>query len=302
MDASTPTKKILSFSCPAVRHLAWLCMAPQLISSSSLFEPGRYLPPDYLDTLQAWDRNPESAPRLLREPPQRRLGFYFERLYEVLLSDLLGWDILLKNAQIQSNGRTLGELDFIVQNPIDDRIEHHEIAIKYYLGVPRGSHEALWYGPNARDRLDLKSDRLINHQSRRTHQPETLQLLKRHGITGPITARVFMPGYLFYPLNEPISAPGSAPSNHLYGWWAYASEVTKADTANWVLLQKPHWVGPWHQSEAPQPQESTQALTMIDHDQIPRLFAELAYDRASDTWCEQRRLFIVPGSWPAGAK
>lgn len=301
MDANTSSKEILSFSHPAVRHLAWLCNAPQLITTSALFEPGQYLPPDYLEILQGWDQKPETAPALLREPPQRRLGFYFERLYEVLLSDLLGWKILLKNEQIQSDGQTLGELDFVVHNLTDDRIEHHEIAIKYYLGVPGTGDEALWFGPNARDRLDLKSDRLVNHQSKRTQKPETLELLAKHDITGPLLARIFMPGYLFYPLSRPISAPRTAPTNHLRGWWAYADEISETDTSAWVQLHKPHWVGPWRQSESPQAHESKAALTLINQDQIPRLFAELGYDQASNTWREQRRLFIVPRSWPTGS-
>ena len=135
MDAKTANNQIPELKTPAIRHLAWLCRAPQLLHSSLTFEPARYLPVDADKTLRLWDQNPETAPALLKEAPQKRLGFYFERLYRVLLQDLLGWDILLQNQQIQSNGRTIGELDFVVHNRLEDRIEHHEIAIKYYLGV-----------------------------------------------------------------------------------------------------------------------------------------------------------------------
>ena len=40
-----------------------------------------------------------------------------------------------------------------------------EIAIKYYLGVPEQAGRTLWYGPSAKDRLDLKADRMLNLQS-----------------------------------------------------------------------------------------------------------------------------------------
>lgn len=299
MDVSTPNDSLLNFRHPAVRHLAWLCSAPQLIDAPSVFEPARHLPSNYLQRLCEWDKRPETAPSLLGEPPQRRLGFYFERLYEVLLSDLLGWKILLKNAQIQSNGHTLGELDFIVHNTLDDRIEHHEVAIKYYLGVPTSEGDALWYGPNARDRLDIKSDRLINHQSRRTHQPETLELLATHGITGPLAARIFMPGYLFYPLLQPLAPPTMTPPNHLRGWWAYTDELEQTDTATWVQLRKPHWVGPWCQTAVPSTEETAQTLARINEDKIPRLFSDLGYDPNTRTWIERRRVFVVPASWPA---
>ncbi len=302
MDVRSPTNSLLEFRQPAVRHLAWLCSAPPLIHSRLSFQPSDYLPDHYLDLLRDWDRAPETGPALLREPPQKRLGFYFERLYEVLLTDLLGWDILLKNTQIQSNGHTLGELDFVVHNRTDDRIEHHEIAIKYYLGFASNGAPVLWYGPNARDRLDLKSDRLINHQSRRTHQPETLAILAEHGIAGPLTARIFMPGYLFYPLAEALESPSKTPDNHLRGWWDYADNLTGTDTSSWVQLHKPHWVGPWRQDTLPATQEASQEIARINQDQIPRLFSELVPDGQSDGWVEQRRIFVVPSSWPTQAR
>ncbi|WP_203301658.1 DUF1853 family protein [Marinobacter sediminum] len=298
MTVRTPNNSLLEFRHPAVRHLAWLCSAPQLLFASASFQPADYLPADYPERLLAWDQNLDTAPALLREPPQRRLGFYFERLYEVMLTDLLGWPILLKNAQIQSNGHTLGELDFVVHNTTENRIEHHEIAIKYYLGVPNGNDTALWYGPNARDRLDLKSDRLINHQSTRTHQPETQALLSDHGITGPLTARIFMPGYLFYPLSDYLEPPAETPTNHLRGWWTYANDLTTTDTSSWVQLHKPHWVGPWRQFETPEADSTEHSLTLIKHDQIPRLYAELWFDQPTNSWCEKRRIFVAPAEWP----
>ncbi|MBD3641733.1 MAG: DUF1853 family protein [Marinobacter sp.] len=283
---------------PAVRHLAWLCHTPQLLSSPLSFEPARYLPPSHLEKLKAWDLDLHKAPDLLREPPQRRLGFYFERLYQVLLEDLLGWEILLKNQQIQSNGRTIGELDFVVHNRADDRIEHHEIAVKYYLGVPKAGHPTLWYGPNARDRLDLKTHNLIHNQSRRTHQAETQALLERIDIAGPLTARIFMPGYLFYPAGSSISAPDYVPDSHLRGSWLYLSRARAMDTSRWVPLHKPHWIGPWLQDDPPEPDTAIEALERIERHAIPALFAVLEKDAPGGVWRETDRIFVVPENWP----
>ncbi|KEF32944.1 hypothetical protein D777_00506 [Marinobacter nitratireducens] len=298
MELSDQNRKLVAFHNPAIRHLAWLCGAPQLTQSSMTFQPSSYLPEDYLDILLQWDRNPDLGPTILKEPPKRRLGFYFEQLYEALLTDLLGWKILLKNAQIQSGGKTLGELDFVVLNTTDDRIEHHEIAIKYYLGVTESDGKNWWYGPNARDRLDLKTHSLLEHQSQRTREPETQALLQKHHIDAQLTARVFMPGYLFYPNTPAIAAPSSAPRDHLRGRWVYASATPYEDTSCWVQLLKPHWIGPWTQSQRPLESESAKALALIEQDNIPRLFAKLAYDEALQQWCEVERIFVVPGSWP----
>lgn len=53
---------LFQFHTPAVRHLAWLCHAPQLIQHTSIFEPARYLPDNYLVILQEWDKTPSAGP------------------------------------------------------------------------------------------------------------------------------------------------------------------------------------------------------------------------------------------------
>jgi len=298
MTANLTSKLINSYQTPAIRHLAWLCQAPQLMHSPITFEPAQYLPSDYPDTLAAWDKETETAPPLLSEPPQRRLGFYFERLYQVLLEDLLGWPILLKNQQIQSNGRTIGELDFVVLNKKNDRIEHHEIAIKFYLGVSGQNGSTLWYGPNARDRLDKKTNSLLEQQSRRTQLPETLALLSEFDITGPLTPRVFMPGYLFYPDDQQVETPDYVPEDHLRGRWMYAHDARKLNTSHWVVLNKPHWIGNWCQSVQPDKEHVLEALARVESKSVPQLFAIMQEDRQTGSWAETDRLFVVPEAWP----
>src|SRR5690554_1995355 len=152
-----------------IRHLAWLCQAPQLYRGALTFDPVAWLPADYRHKLQYWDMHPESMPSLLQQATQRRLGLYFEQLYACLLQDLLGWELLARNLQIRDERRTLGELDFLLRNPLTGEVEHHEIAVKFYLGhTDAVSRRVRWYGPNSRDRLDLKTDRLLQHQTRLT--------------------------------------------------------------------------------------------------------------------------------------
>tara|TARA_R110002167_G_scaffold61506_9_gene173442 strand:+ start:432 stop:1328 length:897 start_codon:yes stop_codon:yes gene_type:complete len=298
MNANLASELINSYHTPAIRHLAWLCQAPQLMRSPITFEPAQHLPSNYSDILNAWDQDIEAAPSLLSEPPQRRLGFYFERLYQVFLEDVLGWPILLKNRQIQSSGRTIGELDFVVHNKKDDRIEHHEIAIKFYLGVSECAASTLWYGPNARDRLDMKTTSLLEQQSRRTQLPETIALLAESHITGPLTPRIFMPGYLFYPDDQPAVTPDYVPAGHLRGRWTYAHDARAIDTSQWVVLNKPHWIGNWFQSEPPETEHTQEALKRVENKSVPQLFAVLREDRQTGNWLETDRVFVVPETWP----
>lgn len=293
------------FRVPAVRHMAWMCQAPQLLESALCFNPREFLPHDALSTLQRWDADPNSGPAVLTEAPNPRLGIYFESLYECLLRDLLGWEILARNLQIQSDGITLGELDFVLRNPRTDACEHHEVAVKFYLGYNnrdvnnRDAGVTLWHGPNAVDRLDLKTRNLLEHQSQRTRLVETADALANLGITGPLTKRIFMPGYLFYPREPLLSAPEHVPVDHLRGAWLTLDDARKMNTVHWVPLRKPHWLGPWQQTDSPDQQSALASLQEIQDSGTPRLFANVEYDPTSSLWIETDRFFVVPGHWPA---
>ncbi|WP_372966245.1 DUF1853 family protein, partial [Marinobacter sp.] len=199
MSTNSDSLFLHSLKTHAIRHLAWMCEAPQLLASPISFYPDQFLPENYQAILTHWDNNPDASPERLSEPAEKRLGHYFERLYEVMLSELMGWQVILKNQQIRQSGQTIGELDFVVKNPESGELEHHEIAIKYYLGVTAEDRPTWWYGPNARDRLDLKTQHLLLHQSQMAQRPETRNVLAEFGIHNPVKPRIFMPGYLFYP-------------------------------------------------------------------------------------------------------
>ena len=286
------------FKTPAIRHLAWLCEAPQLLASPLTFYPARFLPEDYLSVLTHWDTHPESVPERLLTATERRLGHYFERLYEVMLSELMGWPIVLKNQQIRQDGRTIGELDFLVRNPQSGQLEHHEIAIKYYLGVPGPDSGTWWYGPNAHDRLDLKSNHLVSRQSQLAQRPETQNLLTELGINETAKPRIFMPGYLFYPDKTKVTLPNTVPDTHLTGRWCYARDLDRSQTVHWVPLNKPHWIGPWSQAHTPDADKALASIQWVESHSIPVLFAEMTWHTALECWVEDDRWFVVPQGWP----
>lgn len=200
---------------------------------------------------------------------------------------------------MRREGRTLGELDFVVHNRDEDRVEHHEIAVKFYLGVANAdSSSALWYGPNAQDRLDLKIKRLLTHQCRMTERPEARQLLESQGIEQPYP-RLFMPGYLFYPRGSELSAPTNTPASHCRGEWCRAESLAEEDVLDWVMLQKPHWLGRYQSDTTPDSHDAAAALKAVQLGAPPRLFAQMAPYSSGNGWEEVRRIFVVPARWPA---
>lgn len=290
--------RLTRFRTPAIRHLAWMLRAPNLLASPQVLS----LPDasSLLARLEQWDRAPQTAPAMLNQPPEKRLGQYFERLYACLMADLLGWELLGRNLPVRGKEKTLGELDFVLRHPKTGHVEHHEIAVKFYLGHPSpDTGKPLWYGPNARDRLDIKTDHMLGHQSRMIERPETRAALQSAGIELPRVTRLFMPGYLFYPHHREWPAPTNVPSDHWRGRWRYHHTLTEPETRHWVALRKPHWLGPWIQEAAPQPDDTLATLQAVAEQDRPRLFAAMTFDTERSLWLETDRTFVVPSQWPA---
>lgn len=278
-----------------LRHLHWLCRAPSLICHQAEFRPEAELPDDYRQRILALLQRPEWL-QSLEQAAQQRLGLYFEQLYACLLTEVLGWELLGRNLQVREAGRTLGELDFLLRNPHNGEVEHHETAVKFYLGG--GDQDPRWYGPNSRDRLDLKTGHLLGHQLRMAEQPATRVMLAERGLPEPVRSRLFMPGYLFYPAGESMPPPAGVSDHHLRGCWWRASEVSQSLLESSVVLQKPDWLGPWQQVNKPDAAETLEQAAGIAAGASPRLFAQLMQDEEGGAWREARRFFLVPDHWP----
>jgi len=289
-----------------------MCNAPQLITHPAVLPMQSWHPTDLTSKLLRWQSEPESAPAWLHARAHYRLGIYFEDLYAGLVSELLGWRLLARNVAVRQKGHTFGELDFVVQNPSSGLVEHHEIAVKFYLAV-QTAEGLSWHGPNPADRLDIKVSRLLSHQLALSDRPDTIATLSRLGIAAPAAKRLFMPGYLFYPRrldsqsNVPIPdmpakfvLPPEADiaSDHLSGSWSYANEISDTECRHWVPLNKPHWLGDWQQEAEADPALAADSVQAVELSGKPRLFARLARQPDSAMWTEVERIFVVPSFWP----
>lgn len=304
MTAISQAPDLTQFRVPALRHMAWICQAPQLFGDALTLDLQAYLREgrllaETMALLRYWDRNPGKGPALLTEVPHPRLGLYFERLYECLMTEVLGWELLVKNLPVRGDRKTLGELDFVLRNPRTGGVEHHEIAVKFYLGFQGSAGQpALWYGPNSSDRLDIKTHRLLEHQSQLTRLPEAARALEALGISPPLRSCIFMPGYLFYPPEPDFPSPPRTPTDHQRGHWLYLEQALTMNSETWVPLRKPHWLGPWIQPGAPDTEETQATLERVRSTNSPRLFARLEREPRGPFWTEVERFFVVPEQWP----
>ncbi len=244
----------LTFRQPAVRDLAFALASPPLLSQwPTEFAPHRTIDlPDhqfwqshyqrYLPRLRALDDDPTELNQELAKLPSSRLGIRFEALLSFWLNDRSGhwhdFELLAKNIQLKDEKRTIGEVDFIIENKLTGEIEHWELSLKFYLG--EGALQPYeWRGLNDRDTFGRK----IKHTLQRQFNVDLIHLPEIGEKTINKRVAVFK-GRLFYPDQVANSARESLENwlhpEHLQGTWGYylPKEIT------WRRAARREWLTP----------------------------------------------------------
>ncbi|WP_431226903.1 DUF1853 family protein [Burkholderia contaminans] len=298
----------------AVRDLGWLLASPSLLTAvpdAPLARP--WLDPAGQSAVEAWlaalDAQPEPLHRALDGFRPTRLGRYAECLLEYFLTHGPSLRLVAANLPLRSNGKTLGEVDFLVDAPDGQRL-HWELAVKCYLCAPvqAGASLADFVGPNLVDRFDRKRRRLLEHQLRLGDRDGFARL----GYGAPSDAQMFIKGWLFYPHGAPLP-PVSAEiaPDHPHGFWlthaqwpAWAAEQG-ADVA-WSVLPRLAWLAPRRAAAGSGFEPDMLAATLelppvLTTREAPALIG--IHEKGSDgTWRETARGFVVPDDWPVRAQ
>jgi hypothetical protein len=290
-----------SFGDQAVRDLAWLLFSPPLLRTSRAGAPLASLRKTdaLMDWLAVLDRKPAALHAHVRKPGLVRVGLYAEALLEYFLMHGPGPRLIAANVPLRSKGRTIGEVDFLVETGAGVRL-HWELAIKFYLHIADGGNASLadYVGPNLQDRFDLKHARLLNHQLALSGRPEFASL----GFDGPWRAEMFVKGRMFYRDREShaVHTP-ELDDAHPSGWWKTISEWQKESPHGVCgVLPRLSWI-------APSVLDAREGAMLIDNEsaleeQIRNLRAPLmvaAYvGRKDGSWLEQSCGLIVPDDWP----
>jgi hypothetical protein len=111
-----------------------------------------------------------------------RLGHQLECYFQFLIENSY-YETLTSNLQIIVDKITIGELDFILRDTITNQLIHVEIATKFYLYDPTFEDELKrWIGPNRKDSLLQKMDKLQKKQFPLLYHNQTIEVLKTLGI------------------------------------------------------------------------------------------------------------------------
>lgn len=248
------------FKHQSVRDMAWAVSSPPLISQPSCacaWPDSRWYQQIYQDTLP-WlngiDSDPAELDELLVGQKDRRLGKYFETLWFYWLTHHPRYQLIENNLQVIIDGKTLGEIDFIVFDKLTGQTMHWEVAVKFYLGVGDTREMSNWYGPNLRDRLDIKVEHLLQKQSVISRDNRVIHWLRQQGInidqcTVVLKGRLFYPWCYFRQLykdsgSSTAISPALCASDHLYSMWLSKSDFDAAfdNRQSFIPLIKNGWM------------------------------------------------------------
>lgn len=252
---------------------------------------------------------PETLPNQIHHyppSPAYRLGRQFEDVISTAL-ELTGCQLLGRNIPLYEGKRTLGELDFIYQTP-HQQIVHLEAAVKFYLFSPTTDSIdplAAYIGPNGRDRLDKKWQRLINHQLPLLHQPVTTTTLQRAGIALPDQQQLLLTGMLFYPLLSATNLPEPLDIHpqHNRGWWLHQRNLHPAlfnTQDRFIVLPRWYWLGALSHQPSPTALTYQQLCRQLKETTPPCMLAVIREENGR--WRETGRGIIVQDSWPCTEK
>lgn len=295
---------------PAVADLAWSVFATPLIhrleNHPNILIPNFPLTKSRIDWLQALDAHPAPLLKHLEQPKTKRLGQYFEALWEYFLLADSDTEMLAKNLQVQDQGKTLGEFDFIYRDKHSGQVVHLELAVKLYLGFPMtaintASPMDWWQGPNCIDRLDLKINKLFNKQLALGNTEPAHRTLQGLEIDS-VNPALFFAGYLFYPHDTKLTPPSLITPAHQHGRWWYLRDIRNNfdKTAHYSILAKSEWLCRHHHQAVPKLNSLDELYTRLaDYFQRWGRPSLVCIVRKSNYgWQEQERFFVVPDNWP----
>lgn len=114
-------------------------------------------------------------------PTNLRLGHLAERIVSELIKASTNYNVLYESIQLIEDKKTIGEIDFILEDIRTKQLIHMELAYKFYLFDPSISSKSInnWIGPNRNDSLKDKLEKLKRKQFPLLYHHSTGKILNK---------------------------------------------------------------------------------------------------------------------------
>lgn len=154
-----------------------------------------------------------------------------------------------KNIQINQDKLTIGELDAIFN--YKKQTLHLEVVYKFYLYDDRLANNEIdcLIGPNRKDSLREKLDKLKDKQLPLLHHPVTKKYLSKKDITTlAIKQKVYFKAQVFLPANQQSFKFSKLNNKCIYGFYYTLKQIELLKEAKFYIPQKIDWmVNPYQQ-------------------------------------------------------
>ena len=278
--------------------LKWVIESPGLLIESPPQINWELLRDDYFKICNEWltdlKQNPGDLKAFFDIDHQFILGKYFEKLIQFIFEYFEGFKLVTNGLQVIKNNRTIGEIDFIFKNLMDNKTTHLEVAVKYYMGYKSSAKHTMWIGPNGMDNISGKIQKFTTQLSMAMFAEELSDL-------NPASFKkmVLLKGYFFKHINSDL-IPHFCNPDALIGQWLYISELDKVISPNikYMIVPKRLWLGFYLDENLEIFDEN--AVDEIVHAEIQRvgkgiLLAEL--DEGANYI--KTKYMVVPDRWPS---
>lgn len=151
--------------------------------------------------------------------------------------------IIDANMQIQKGKQTIGEIDVLLKDT--DEISHVEIVYKFYLYVERVGNNSFqnWVGPNQKDSLYKKLEKLKFRQFPLLYKEEVAPWLTKHGLTvNEIQQKVLFKGQLFLPFEQNVVLEPWVNEDCIYGFYLSFKNIELLHLCKFFIPEKLDWL------------------------------------------------------------
>lgn len=221
-----------------------------------------------------------------------RLGHLVEFFVEQEFKEQVDINILGRNIQVNSDKETIGEFDFIVeQNNLD---YHIEVVYKFYLydqtvGKTEIEH---WIGPNRKDSLIEKLNKIKSKQFPLIHNPQAKDILSNLGINPVNTLqKLYFKAQLFIPFETEANLYPNLKQN-IYGFFILKNRMVQFETYKFFHPTKLDWLVEPHTD-----------VNWLNYNQVNALLNEISTKKRSLLlWLKGpkgnlTKVFVVDDEW-----